>query len=186
MGGALFFDIAPNLTGYCAGDGSGVPTADAWRFPPCGDDFGRLAAHMEDWLRALISTHDPAAVGYESPIHPKPHDKTADCRRILGLGVVLELVVLRVNEERERDGRPPISCGEVDLRRIKRVTTGDQWAEKKRVAAAVDAAGIPLPATIELGRHDAADAAGGWVILLDEIDPAAASPWLARFTGSLL
>lgn len=186
MPGALFFDIAPGLTGYCAGDGSGVPTADAWRFPDCGDDYGALAAHMEDWLRALITTHDPDAVGYESPIHPKPHDKTATCRRILGLGVVLELVVLRVNEERERGGRRPIICREVDLRRIKRLATGDQYADKPAVARAVAAAGIPLPATIELGRHDAADASVGWVIVLDEVDPAAASPWMARFQGSLL
>lgn len=181
MGAVAFFDIAPTLTGYCVGDGDGPPVADAWEFPDFGDDLGALAFHLVEWLRAIVLRYDVDRVAYESPIH-KPHDKLWKLRRIYGLGVVLEYACMVIGNERGR----PLPCGETDLRLIKSLTTGDQWADKKLVAAAVAEAGIPLPKTIAEGRHDAADAAGGWVILLSEHDAAAASPWIARFRGTLL
>lgn len=182
MGAVLFLDIAPNLTGYAVGDGSSAPTADAWRFPDFGEDYGALAIHMCEWLNALVERHDVDRVAYESPIPPKRHDRLTTLRRILGLGVVVEAECIRIGERRGR----LLPCGEVDNRRIKTMATGDHVAGKKEVAAAVAAAGIPLPRTLELGRHDAADAAAGWVILLSEHDAAAASPWIARFKGTLL
>lgn len=183
MAGALFFDIAPKWTGYCVGDGSKAPVADAWRFPDLGEDYGALACEMEDWVRALAREHDPDFAGYEAPIPPKRHDALHDLRRILGLGVVLEAVCQRIGEERGR----PLPCGELDVRKIKSFATGDRWAEKKLVTAAAVEAGIPiLPRTQADGRFDAGDAAVGWVITLHEIDPIAASPWFARFKGTLL
>lgn len=182
MAGALFFDIAPNLTGYCVGDGAQAPVADAWRFPNCGADYGALSWELGRWVRALCDRHDPDVMGYETPLL-RPHDKLHTLRRTYGLGMEVERLALEIGEVRGR----PLICKEVDLRQIKNLTTGNPHASKPEVAKAVEAAGIPIiPRTIEDGRHDAADAAGGWVWILDEVDPAAASPWIARFRGSLL
>lgn len=180
-GAILFLDIAPNWTGYCVGDGKSAPVADAWQFPATGDDYGALACHLEDWVRTLVERHEVEICGYESPILRR-HDTLHTLRRILSLGVMFEAVCQRIGEERGR----PLPCKEVDLRIIKNFTTGNQWAEKKDVAAAVTAAGIPLPAAVAQGRHDAADASGGWAVLLSEYDGEAASPWVARFRGGLL
>lgn len=181
MSGGLFYDIAPNLTGFCGGDGKSLPVSDAWRFPPCGDDFGRLAIAMEDQVRAHVAHFDPDAVGYEAPLL-LPHDALFDLRRIYGLGMELERVCIRIGEERGR----PLPCAEVSHRKIKHLATGDQYAKKPAVIAAAAAAGFVLPRTMDEGRGDAADAAVGWVLLMDDIDPAAASPWIARFRGTLL
>ncbi len=132
-------------------------------------------------MRALVGRHDPSAVGYEAPIL-LPHDHLADLRRIYGLGMELERVCHRIGEERGRI----LPCSEISHRTIKNMATGDQFADKRKVVAAVVAAGFGLPTTDDEGRKDAADAAVGWVLLLDTIDPAAASPWIARFRGSLL
>jgi Holliday junction resolvasome RuvABC endonuclease subunit len=182
MACVLAFDLAPGSSGYCVGDGQGVPTAGAWRFPPLGDDLGALAAHMQDQAGALIREHQPDLVAYEAPIlvtkgrHGGRSDTLADLRRIYGLGVVLELTCVRFG----------VRVAEVDLRRVKKVMTGDHQATKSQVVRAAMGLGIPLPTTKDEGREDAADAVGVWMIGLSEVDGSAAAPWLARLGGLLL
>lgn len=183
-GGVLFFDLAPSLCGYCVGDGLSVPVCSAWEFPPLGTDLGALGRHMAGQARALIRQHRPDRVGYESPIL-LPHDALADVRRIFGLGMVLE-VVCQEDEFRQPDGEF-LPCGEADLRRMKSIITGNPHAEKPAVAKIIsDTLCIPLPRTVEEGRHDASDAASGWLLTMSEFFPEAAAPWLARLGGLLL
>lgn len=182
MGAVLFLDIAPKFTGYCVGDGSQAPVADAWSLIRSGDDYGALADELETLVFSVVQHHDVVAAAYESPILRR-HDALHDLRRIYGLGMVFELTCRRIAQGRGK----PLPCSEIDLRKIKTFATGDPWAEKKDVAAAVVAAGIPLlPRTAAEGRYDAGDAAAGWAILLEDHDPAAASPWISRFRGTLL
>lgn len=177
-GGVLFFDLAPGMSGYCVGDGQSVPVCGAWMFPKVGSDLGALGHAMAAQTRALIREHQPGMVGYESPIL-LPHDNKEDLRRIFGLGLVVEMVC----QEREF----ALPCGEADLRRMKSLITGNPHAKKPDVARIISTVlAIPLPRTIEEGRHDAADAASGWLLTLSEFDPEAAGPWLARLRGGLI
>ena len=175
MAGVLCLDLAPDMCGFCAGSGHGAPEAGAFHLTGVTADLGLLATSLEDMLAILIDRHQPEAISYESPIL-KSTDKLQKIRCIYGLGFEVERTCARKS----------IECGEINLRRIKSFATGDQYAEKKDVADAMERIGITLPAKASEGRLDAGDAAAGWLLHLSEFDPAAASPWIARLRGSLL
>lgn len=183
MGGVLFLDTSSTLCGWCAGDGSDTPTADAFALPDLeAGDLGALAVFFSDTVAALIHRFQPQVVAYESPIHRRT-DKLSKIRRLYGFGWELEAMVIRIN----RLGLyPPMKSGEVDLRLIKSWMAGDPHADKKDVAATALRMGITLPPTIAQGRHDAGDAFGGWMITMAQHFPEAASPWMARLKGTLL
>lgn len=185
--GVLSFDLSPSWCGWCFGTGDGPPTAGAFQLPDCGADLGALANELRSAVM-ILDQFGPAAVSYEAPILLS-HDSLIDLRRIYGLGMVLELICGDLDPENpgaidlDGDGIP---CGEIDLRRVKAMMTGDTYAKKKLVAAAAEKLGVVLPAKDSEGRLDAGDGVGVWLVHMAEYDPVAAAPFIATLRGSLL
>ena len=151
MAGALTFDLASTLCGWCAGDGRGVPMAGCIRLPPCDADLGLLACSLEDRIERLDAEFDPDFIGYESPLLMR-HDRLIDLRRIYGLGMLTERFAVR---KAQRTGRS-IIAGECDPKRAKAALTGDAYASKSDMVKAARRLGVSLPATIGEGQQDAA------------------------------
>lgn len=174
--GVLAFDLSPSLCGWSFAGTDGSLVADAFQLPALGGDLGGLALALEGIVDPLIHRFDPAMLAYEAPLLLR-HDTLLDLRRIYGLGMVLELVAARAG----------LDIQEMDPKRIKSTVTGDAYAKKKLVADTLEARlGVNLPSTPALGRLDAGDATGCAIIQLSILDPAAASPHLAKLRGSLL
>ncbi len=74
----------------------------------------------------------------------------------------------------------------MDPKRIKATMTGDAFAKKAAVVIAAKSLGVDLPPTKAAGAEDAADAVGCAIIALSILDPAAASPHLAKLRNLLL
>lgn len=174
MGGVLFFDLSPSWCGYCGGDGNGAPTAGAWLCPEFGEDLGAFACYLEDAFGTLIDRFQPAHVGYERPLLLN-RDTLLKLRHTYGMGWELERVAMRRG----------LDYSDLSHRTIKHFTTGDEYAEKRHVYAAMKRLGIDLPPKDE-GGHDAGDASGGWLVKMVDLFPAEASPWLAKHRGSLI
>jgi hypothetical protein len=71
--GLLGLDLASRRTGWCVGDGSGLPTCGAWAFPPVkaedgSYDFGLLLSTLDEYLTNCHARHGFEAVAYEAPI----------------------------------------------------------------------------------------------------------------------
>lgn len=172
--GVLAFDLSPSLCGWSyLHDATFV--ADAFDLGGVSTDLGGMGRALTNQVRVLRQQYNPGRLCYEAPIL-KPHDKLATLRCTYGLGMVLETLA---------DGWG-IPCNEVDLRQIKRLLTGDQWADKKFVLKAIVGLGVALPPSDAAGRKDAADAAGCALVSLQAVDPAAADVWLAKIKGWLL
>lgn len=172
--GVLAFDLSPSLCGWGFVQGAEFVTG-AWDLGGVTTDLGGMGRALSAQVRTLRERFDPERICYEAPIL-KPHDKLATLRCTYGLGMVLETLA---------DGWG-IPCNEVDLRQIKRLLTGDQWADKKFVLKAIVGLGVALPPSDAAGRKDAADAAGCALVSLQAVDPAAADIWLAKIKGWLL
>ena len=172
--GVLAFDLSPSLCGWSyLHDATFV--ADAFDLGGVSTDLGGMGRALTGQVRTLRERFDPDRICYEAPILT-PHDRLATLRCTYGLGMVLETLA---------DGWG-VPCNEEDLRAIKNLLTGDQWADKKFVVKGILAMGVVLPATDADGRKDAADAAGCALVTLQKVDPAAADVWLAKIKGWLL
>lgn len=163
----LGLDLATIRCGYCVGDGTEAPEADAWLFPYVGDDLGALAMAYEDHLIAIIERFRPTLVVYEAPILVSGRDKLIVIRKLYGLGWETERVCARRG----------IVCMEAGLRRIKKELAGFSGAEKADMVAAARRAGIALPRTKAAGMEDAADAFGCWLLGLRHADKRISSQW---------
>lgn len=176
-----FFDLSPQFAGWCIGSGETTPTAGAHKFDDHGDDdLGALGAELWSVLDLLHQRFGFTTVGYEKPIlvvnargkdGARRTDKLVDLRRIYGLGMVIETWCALHD----------IPCGEETVQAVKKAATGNQHAEKKDVADAMERLGIVLPATRGAGRWDAGDAAAGWLLSVR-----AWNPWLAERFDKLL
>jgi hypothetical protein len=155
-----FLDQATRLTGWCVGGGDKLPAVGVWPFPqlPQGA-HGKLGAFMHNSLSTLVETRGVTILGFETPIH-RPIDNRDKLRRLFGLPFYIETFC----ELREQQGLSPVRCVEVDLRNVKKELTGLSTAEKKDMVAAAEKVGIDLP--VGPGREDAADAFGGWLVLV--------------------
>lgn len=172
-----FFDIATRRTGWAAGNGDARPVTGVFEYDYVGDDMGLLA---EMWHRDLNVLKDrfglPTVIGYERPILME-HDRITPLRKIYGMGMQLELW------GRQRG----VTVCEVGLKDIKKRLTGNGNAKKPEVAATIARLGIELPKGD--GRLDAADAAGGWIILVDHYEKQFQPRWdaaLYRSKGAAL
>lgn len=176
-----FFDLSPHFAGWCIGSGEDLPVADAYKFDDHGDDdLGALGAELWHLLDTLHQRFGFTTVGYEKPILVVGKrsqdgasfrtDKLVDLRRIYGLGLLLETWCALHD----------IPCGEETVQAVKKAATGNQHADKKDVAAAMERIGIELPKTPAAGRFDAGDAAAGWVLSVR-----AWNPWCDRWEKAL-
>lgn len=173
-GGVLGWDLSPSLCGWCFASGDRME-AGAFELTALGSDLGTLLAEFEQHREGLLSRLQPASEAYEAPIMRK-WDSLIDVRKIYSLGAFLEYLAIR-------DGLP---VHEVDLKRVKMLMTGDQWAEKAAVVRAAGRLGVILPPTKAQGREDAADAIGVALEVLNALEPVSAARWLAILRGGLL
>lgn len=150
-----FFDPGSRRLGWASGDGLSLPTADAWRFDQCGDDYGRMLDLIDCKLNAHIDQHKPELIGYEAPIKT-PHDKLPALRKTLSIGTHIEFVALRRG----------IECGEIGFHEVKQALAGFSGATKDDMVHAAEKLGVALPATLADGREDAADSVGGWLRMI--------------------
>lgn len=170
-GGVLAFDLSPSWCGWSYLQGATF-LADSFNLGGVTSDLGAMGRALTAQVRILRERFDPAHIAYEAPIL-KPHDALATLRCTYGIGMVLETISAAWG----------VPCTEVDLRQIKNLLTGDQWAEKKYVAQNIEQLGVALPAE---GRLDAADAAGCALVTLQALAPEEADVWLAKIKGWLL
>lgn len=176
-------DIASRLTGWCVGDGTIIPRADAFRFPQFDEDLGRLLDAFDKSLEAMFSTYRPDAVVYEAPIlivNKKKRsagddddgkgytDKPLTLRKLYSMGAYLEFFCHRRS----------IECSEVTIQAIKSEVTGNRFADKKDLVAVAKACGLNLPTGP--AEKDAADAWGAWLLGMRHYDPKVSREWDAR------
>jgi Holliday junction resolvasome RuvABC endonuclease subunit len=161
-------DTGPTRTGFCAGDGSQIPTVGVWDFEEYGVDYGRLGAALAERLAWLNQTYVPSRVAFEAPILVTKRDTLQWLRRRYGMDFLAETYFTQKG----------IDVREADLRRVKAAVTGDHDAKKPRIVAAAKACGIQLPRGE--AAKDAADAWAVWFYELQFFDPQAFSVWDQR------
>lgn len=162
-----FLDPGSARTGYCFGDGTRLPRAGAWTFAQTGDNYGRVLRQLADALEAHIEAHRPDEVCYEEPIviFNQPYrdasgmtryrnDNLATLRKTIPLGPRIEEVC----------DRHDIPCHETSIASVKKELSGLRTASKDEMVAAAEKLGVMLPEGP--ARKDAADAVGGWLLLL--------------------
>ncbi len=153
--------------GWATGDGTRLPTVGAWKFVQTGDNYGAVLAQVADAVVAHIEVHRPDELAYEEPIlifnqrfkdargvWRKRNDNLSTLRKTIPIGA-------RVEEICWRRGIP---CHETSIASVKKELAGFRTAEKSDMVAAAEKLGVCLPDGP--GREDAADATGGWLLLL--------------------
>lgn len=169
-----FLDPGSKRTGFAYGDGSRLPTVGAWGFPQAGVNYGQVLACLADALEAHIEQYRPDQLAYESPIVVfnqcykdasgqirKRNDNLATLRKTIPLGPRIEEVCWRRG----------IPCFETSIESVKKELSGAFRAEKSVMVEAATKLGVVLPSGP--GAEDAADALGGWLLLLRLRDRAA-------------
>jgi hypothetical protein len=69
----LGMDQAPSGSGYCHGDGSGVPSWGYHEFPNYGDNEASLISHIRAWLTNLVKSSGAQAIVTEQILINKRH-----------------------------------------------------------------------------------------------------------------
>lgn len=162
-----FFDPGSKFMGWATGDGLALPTVGAWKFTQTGDNYGHMLAQVADAVTAHIHTWRPDEIAYESPIlifnqrfkdargvWRKRNDNLDTLRKTIPIGARLEEICWR-------EGIP---CGETSVASVKKELAGFRTAEKSEMVVAARKLGVALPDGPS--EEDAADAAGGWLLLL--------------------
>lgn len=169
-----FLDPGSKRTGFAYGDGSRLPTVGAWSFPQAGVNYGQVLACLADALEAHIEQYRPETLAYEAPIVifnqrykdasgeiRKRNDNLATLRKTIPLGPRIEEVCWRRG----------IPCFETSIESVKKELAGFGGAAKSDMCAAAEKLGVVLPDGP--AAEDAADALGGWLLLLRLRDRAA-------------
>lgn len=177
-------DLASRLTGWCAGDGSGVPEVGAWPLEEVKGDYGFLLWQLDQYLTVAFNRFNPTALAYEAPIliargkgKRQYGDKLSTLRLLYPMGAYVELFGRRAG----------VPVYEVTVSEIKREVTGNSYAPKDDMVAAARHCGLQLPTGP--GAMDAADAWGAWLLLLRSTDKARSLEWDKRIytpRGALL
>jgi hypothetical protein len=167
------WDIATHLTGWCAGTGETVPVADAFRLADVGLEYGAKAAEFRDLVHRVHRRFPATHWIFESPLLV-PGDKLATLRQIYGLEWQLEEIAHELG----------IICREETPRRVKMELAGFSKADKIDMVRCAEKIGVSLPATIEAGRYDAADATGAWKLGVRLYAPRFAPEWDRRLYSS--
>lgn len=165
------FDTGSRFTGWCVGDGQGLPLCGAWALDPTGSDIGAMLHDLHGKVADLLATHCVEAAVFEAPILTR-YDKLLKIRKLYALTGHIEFVCREFS----------IDCHEVDLRTVKKELAGFSGAEKKDMVAAARKIGVALPEGA--GREDAADAFGAWLLLLRSQNRALSSRFDAALWGS--
>lgn len=184
MAQLLFLDLASKLTGWCAGDGHAIPDCGAWKFPDVGADYGLLLETLEGYLDVAFQRFAPDAVGFEAPIliargkgNRRYGDKLSTLRLLYPMSAFVEWYCRKAK----------VPCAEVLVSQIKKEVTGNSYAAKDDIVAVARKCGLILPTGP--GAMDAADAWGGWLLLLRHYDKATSAEWDKRIwtpKGALL
>lgn len=149
------------------GDGLGLPRAGAFSFVRTGENLGAMMHQVAEAVGAHLDLHRPVAVAYEAPIlifnqrwqdaqgvWRRRNDNLATLRKTLPIGARIEELCL------DRG----IPCQETSVASVKKELAGFRTAEKSDMVAAAEKLGVSLPDGP--GREDAADALGGWLLML--------------------
>lgn len=153
--------------GFCVGNGHRLPTAGTWLLKQTGDNLGRMLAQVADNLEDHIEIYRPDEVGYEEPIlifNQRYKDKNGEWRKRNDTLVTLRKTIplgARVEEVCYRRG---ISCTKHSIAGVKKELGGFADASKDDLVFAAEKLGITLPSGE--AKKDAADATGGWLLLL--------------------
>lgn len=172
---AWFFDCSKNSTGWCVGAGDQTPITGAFQYDSVAADHGDLGAAFVNHLGAMVGRFGmPDEIGWEDPLMLR-HDKLITMVNIYGM------IFLLATWARSRK----IPTRSIGHKKIKKRITGNGNATKAEVAQIVSSQlRVTLPATVAAGRHDAADAAGGWVIMIDTHAPQHKPKWDAALRGT--
>lgn len=162
-----FFDPGSKFLGWAVGDGTALPMVGAFSFVSTGENLGAMLAQVADAVEAHLDTYLPVEVGYEAPIlifnqryrdargvWRRRNDNLATLRKTIPIGA-------RIEEICHRRGIP---CGETSVESVKKELAGFGAADKDDMVAAAEKLGVTLPPGPS--RKDAADACGGWLLLL--------------------
>lgn len=171
-----FFDQATIRCGFCIGDGRTNPNCGTFHLPGMqGGKHGQLLQAFEEHLNNLRISNDIRVIGYESPIINKRLDTVAKIRGLYSVAAFLEYFAVKHR----------IEVVEVSPAAVKSSLTGIHNATKDQMVAIAKRAQIPLPANKQ-DQLDAADAFGGWLLLLSLYDTKTRAKWDQRLlTGRL-
>jgi Holliday junction resolvasome RuvABC endonuclease subunit len=162
-----FFDPGSKFLGWATGDGRSLPQVGAFSFVQTGENYGKMLRQVADAVGEHLDTFRPAEVAYEEPVlifnqrykgkdghWHKRNDNLATLRKTIPIGV-------RIEEICDRRGIP---CRETSIESVKKELAGFGAATKDDMVAAAEKLGVALPDGPR--AKDAADALGGWLLLL--------------------
>lgn len=153
--------------GWAVGDGESLPRCGAFNFAKSGENLGLMLHQLAGAVEAHLDIYKTEVVAYEEPILIKGQrfqaadsrwhrrsDNLATLRKTIPLGA-------RIEEICHVRGIP---CYETSVASVKKELAGLRTAKKSEMVAAAEKLGVSLPDGP--GREDAADAIGGWLLLL--------------------
>lgn len=162
-----FFDPGSHFMGWAVGDGSRLPTVGTFSFVRTGDGYGRMMHQVAAAVGAHLDSYQPSEVAYEEPIlifnqrfkdaqgvWRKRNDNLTTLRKTIPIGARVEELCY------DRD----IPCHETSVASVKKELAGFRTAEKSEMVVAARKLGVTLPDGP--AEEDAADALGGWLLLL--------------------
>lgn len=165
------FDLSTHLCGWCAGDGSTIPTADAFRLQE-QRDLGLLGCNFQQQVLSLHARF-PASVWALEKALLMPHDNLYTLERQYGLAMILMVLARKLG----------ITCRRYGVAEVKKEFAGKNATKPEMVAMAVKL-GIALPRRANEGREDAADAAGVWRLGVRDFAKQHIQRWDAAIYGS--
>lgn len=131
-------DIATQVGwAYFPADGA-APKCGTWKVPGAwaADDYGARFSRFHSWLCDVLTTFEPAALAFESPVLPRGsmNLQTTEhtLRTLIGMAAVAELIATLRG----------LRCLEVNVSTAKKAFTGNGRAEKADMMAAASRRGF--------------------------------------------
>lgn len=171
----IAFDLSSRKCGYCVGDGSSVPHADAFILDQHGEDIGAMLAQLDDSLAVLFDKWRPTLCAFEAPILPS--GGKGDKGPVMGSLLTRRKLMNVAGHLEYFCHRRGIPYGEENVRTIKKELAGHGKASKADMVYAAQKCGVRLPATQAGGMEDAADAFGIWLLGLRHTNKALSAQW---------
>lgn len=145
----LGWDLSTKLIGWCAGDGTVVPTAGA--FPLSRrHDLGELGAEFQAAALGIHKRFGATHWAVEAPLLT-PTDMLWTLERIYGLYFLAHTLANKLG----------VPCHAPTIWEVKRELVG-RTAGKSQMVAAARRLGVALPSLQAYGQEDAADSVGVW------------------------
>lgn len=163
------WDLSSRLCGWCAGDGSTMPVAGAFELVR-REHLGKVGAEFQGHVLRIHKRFPAAGWAVEKPLL-LPTDALWSLERIYGVAFLLWTLAEKLGVE----------CKGVSVEQVKSEWGGARRASKDDMVFVCEKVGIVLPATIDEGRRDAADACGAWKVGLRLFR----SPYLARWDSAI-